>query len=325
MYVSFVFLGYIFAIFLALTGIALIVLVVMKNRVETTKRFKSVRNFSVNILMISVLYFLFYYRENVLGMYELSVIWRIIDYILCGIVFCLWLLVIACFQENTKHIRAVAIAIGAVRCLAGVFFTIVYMDCYYSIENIGARNFYSCFEVVVSIATAVIIIGYTIAFIRDNAGTHQKKFTGIVSALLVMWDINQVIVDTGLYFGRFGKSAWQLETFDPTGPVMLVIALTVFLFVFKEDFSPIYFVQEETEQADRLDIIAEDHKLTVREREVISLVYEGYTNPEIGEKLYISKNTVKKHIQSIYEKLGVSSRMELVHLVNSKDVAHKDK
>ena len=46
MYVSFVFLGYIFAVFLALIGIALIVLVVMKNRVETTERFKSVRNFS---------------------------------------------------------------------------------------------------------------------------------------------------------------------------------------------------------------------------------------------------------------------------------------
>ena len=36
MYVSFVFLGYIFAVFLALIGIALIFLVVMKNRVETT-------------------------------------------------------------------------------------------------------------------------------------------------------------------------------------------------------------------------------------------------------------------------------------------------
>lgn len=67
MYVSFVFLGYIFAVFLALIGIALIVLVVMKNRVETTERFKSVRNFSVSILLISVLYFSFtaerMYRE----------------------------------------------------------------------------------------------------------------------------------------------------------------------------------------------------------------------------------------------------------------------
>jgi len=71
MYVSFVFLGYIFAVFLALIGIALIVLVVMKNRVETTERFKSVRNFSVSILLISVLYFFFYCRENVQEIYEI--------------------------------------------------------------------------------------------------------------------------------------------------------------------------------------------------------------------------------------------------------------
>lgn len=64
MYVSFVFLGYIFAVFLALIGIALIVLVVMKNRVETTERFKSVRNFSVSILMIfSSVFFLLLQRE----------------------------------------------------------------------------------------------------------------------------------------------------------------------------------------------------------------------------------------------------------------------
>ncbi len=325
MYVSFVFLGYIFAVFLALTGIALIVLVVMKNRVETTKRFKSVRNFSISILLISVLYFIFYYRENVLGIYEIAVVWRFIDYILCSFVFCFWLIVIGSFKENRGNIFKVAIIIGVIRSLAGMIITAGFMDGYYCIENIGARNFYSCFETVSAFVTGIIVIGYTIAFIRDNAGAYQKKFTGVVSVLLVMWDINQVIVDIGLYFGRFGKSAWLLEKFDPTGPVMLIIALMVFLFVFKEDFSPMYFVQEETEQADSLDVIAENHRLTVRECEVMKLVYEGYSNPEIAEELYISRNTVKKHIQSIYEKMCVSSRMELVHLVNSEPARHRNK
>ena len=192
------------------------------------------------------------------------------------------------------------------------------MDSYYYIENTAARNFYSCFEAAAVFATSVAIIWYTIAFIRDNAEACQKKFTAVVSALLVMWDINQIIVDAGLYFGRFGKSVWMLEIFDPTGPVMLIIALMVFLFVFREDFSPLYFVQTEEDPAGSLDIAAEKHRLTVRECEVMKLMYEGCSNPEIAEKLYISRNTVKKHIQSIYEKMGVSNRMELIHLVNSK-------
>lgn len=318
MYVSFVFLGYIFAVFLALIGIALIVLVVMKNRVETTERFKSVRNFSVSILLISVLYFFFYCRENVQEIYEIPVTWRIADYILCSFVFCFWLTVIGRFKETKGHIFRVAVIIGTVRSLAGAVVTAGYMDSYYYIENTAARNFYSCFEAAAVFATSVAIIWYTIAFIRDNAEACQKKFTAVVSALLIMWDINQIIVDAGLYFGRFGKSVWMLEIFDPTGPVMLIIALMVFLFVFREDFSPLYFVQTEEDPAGSLDIAAEKHRLTVRECEVMKLMYEGCSNPEIAEKLYISRNTVKKHIQSIYEKMGVSNRMELIHLVNSK-------
>lgn len=321
MYVSFVFLGYIFAVFLALIGIALIVLVVMKNRVETTKRFKSVRNFSISILLISILYFFFYYRENVLGIYEIPVIWRTADYVLCGSVFCFWLTAIGRFKESKGNIFKAAVIIGVVRAAAGAIVTAGYMDCYYYIESTGARTFYSVFEVAAALATAAVTAGYSIAFIRDNAGINQKRFTGVVSALLIMWDIDQMVVDTGLYFGRFGKSAWLLERFDPTGPVMLVIALMVFLFVFKEDFSPLYFAQTEAEQAESLDVIAENHRLTVRECDVMKLMYEGYNNPEIAEELYISRNTVKKHIQSIYEKMGVSNRMELVHLVNSRPLA----
>ena len=69
---------------------------------------------------------------------------------------------------------------------------------------------------------------------------------------------------------------------------------------------------------ERLDLIAEEHFLTVRERKVLELCYEGMTNPEIAEALFISMNTVKRHLHNIFEKLDVSTRIELIHLVNSK-------
>ena len=52
--------------------------------------------------------------------------------------------------------------------------------------------------------------------------------------------------------------------------------------------------------------------LTEREREVISAVGEGFKNKQIGERLFISDVTVRHHLTSIYGKLGVSDRLELV-------------
>ncbi len=54
-------------------------------------------------------------------------------------------------------------------------------------------------------------------------------------------------------------------------------------------------------------------QLTSREVDVLRLVAKGYTNKQIGEKLRISIRTVETHRANITGKLGVRSRMELVH------------
>lgn len=51
--------------------------------------------------------------------------------------------------------------------------------------------------------------------------------------------------------------------------------------------------------------------LSDREREIVQLVASGLRNKEIGEKLFISEQTVKNHLHNIFEKLGVSDRLEL--------------
>jgi two-component system nitrate/nitrite response regulator NarL len=52
-------------------------------------------------------------------------------------------------------------------------------------------------------------------------------------------------------------------------------------------------------------------KLTAREREIIALVGEGLKNAAIAERLFISEATVRNHLTSILDKLGVSDRFEL--------------
>ena len=52
--------------------------------------------------------------------------------------------------------------------------------------------------------------------------------------------------------------------------------------------------------------------LTPREREVVMAVVEGFSNREIAGRLSIGEDTVKHHLTNIYDKLGLSSRVELV-------------
>jgi DNA-binding CsgD family transcriptional regulator len=50
--------------------------------------------------------------------------------------------------------------------------------------------------------------------------------------------------------------------------------------------------------------------ITPREHEILGLIAQGLSNREIGERLFVSENTVKTHSSRLFEKLGVTRRMQ---------------
>jgi DNA-binding CsgD family transcriptional regulator len=56
----------------------------------------------------------------------------------------------------------------------------------------------------------------------------------------------------------------------------------------------------------------DDLGLTPRESEILDLVAEGKTNPEIAEVLGIAPTTVRRHLENVYAKLGVHTRTAAV-------------
>jgi DNA-binding CsgD family transcriptional regulator len=52
--------------------------------------------------------------------------------------------------------------------------------------------------------------------------------------------------------------------------------------------------------------------LTPREHEILQLIAEGLSNREIGERLFVSENTVKTHSSRVFDKLSVSRRIQAV-------------
>lgn len=57
---------------------------------------------------------------------------------------------------------------------------------------------------------------------------------------------------------------------------------------------------------------ADDPRVTRREREILGLVAEGLTNAQIARRLWVAPSTVAKHLEQVYEKLGVHSRTAAV-------------
>jgi two-component system, NarL family, nitrate/nitrite response regulator NarL len=60
------------------------------------------------------------------------------------------------------------------------------------------------------------------------------------------------------------------------------------------------------------DVRSKKALLSNREIEIVQHVARGFQNKVIGKKLFISENTVKNHLHKIFDKLGVSDRLELV-------------
>ena len=66
---------------------------------------------------------------------------------------------------------------------------------------------------------------------------------------------------------------------------------------------------------ERLQLLPDPHapgQLTEREREVVSLVAQGHTGPEIADELHIAHDTVRRHVHNAMTKTGARSRAHLV-------------
>ena len=69
---------------------------------------------------------------------------------------------------------------------------------------------------------------------------------------------------------------------------------------------------DEVRRMDVLETAEEDRVVTKREEEVLQLIADGCSTPEVAERLYISQKTVKNHLASIYQKLDARDRTQAV-------------
>lgn len=112
------------------------------------------------------------------------------------------------------------------------------------------------------------------------------------------------------------------------GQILSLILLTAFLVLMVVDFA----VHDKTRSVERelqhdvferflkerCETLTEQYHLTTRESEILPYLARGYSHVYTAQELYVSENTVRTHVKHIYTKLEVSSREELITLIDTK-------
>ena len=150
--------------------------------------------------------------------------------------------------------------------------------------------------------SAAQLAGTLFGFLR--AGSLQPGDVTLTAvALAAVYAV--FMVSTFLFKDRSFKGASEASAQGESGEADVAVA-----------FSPEALrARREADFEARCDGIAEQAGFTPREREVFVLVARGKTNAAVAEELVVSENTVKFHIKSIYQKLGIHSKAEVAALV----------
>jgi DNA-binding CsgD family transcriptional regulator len=132
-----------------------------------------------------------------------------------------------------------------------------------------------------------------------------------------------------LYISRYGFMAflfltvsvffhWEIpEHMAPFIAFLILLYFNLIPFIWLKYIFPIFGVRllESENNQMLLEVMSRKYSISQREKEILKLLLDGKSNKEIEDELFISYHTVKNHVYNLYQKLGVKTRYELVHLV----------
>ncbi|MCK5059052.1 MAG: helix-turn-helix transcriptional regulator [Candidatus Aminicenantes bacterium] len=166
---------------------------------------------------------------------------------------------------------------------------------YFIYENVGAILF-------------VIEIVFLVTLLIYAKRSSDRKKAKICKAFAYLYLARYVFLPLIIVFPeqiRFFASMAGLICFN------FLPLLWIKLFFLKYAQSMLSLIEGSTS----LERLYKKYNISRREQDILRLIMDGKSNKEIEDELYISIHTVKNHIYSLYQKLGVKTRYQLVHFI----------
>jgi len=150
---------------------------------------------------------------------------------------------------------------------------------------------------------------YAIIASRRLKDTKRRGYMQVFGAVMV----SGLALGTVFVFGVFSFLGMEWQN-SVTSMVLVSVNIAAWICTRRFFHEQNRAAATELERAD-LSVLEIRYGISPRERDVISLVIAGKSNREITEKLFISQETVKKHIYNVYRKIGVRNRVQLANVV----------
>jgi DNA-binding CsgD family transcriptional regulator len=193
------------------------------------------------------------------------------------------------------------------------------------------------------VLTGIFLVVSTIAWKAGHLAWSMIVVTLCAAAIVVAWCVlasqkraplepnRQKAVQVFAYLMLSGYVPFAVSYFLPD-PLSQLVSTAVKLWLnivpilwLQRYFLPHYVRLSSNDESAVLDNLVREYNISKREREIMELILEGKSNKEIEGQLFISFNTVKNHIYNLYQKLGVNSRSQLMHLVMTSNHASLDR
>lgn len=320
------FLTYTIMCFLGLQATTLVLMIIRHNESGNTRLMKATRNFVIVSLVLGLFYYISFYRELVLGDFAYGALSRGLDAVIFYAMGYSWVKLIDAMTDspNPKLIKWRKLTPKVFFCLM-ILSAAAYMfllNDYYATDYDWAEATVIILEGVLGLTVVIFTLVYVLLSFGDLTDGMSRSYIIIVSILINFNNLWNNLVVCFIFVRAVSPTIISSKLYGVTAVLVLIINLLTVIYIYKKDFSPFFFGKKESRprplsEEEVVDLVAESHRLTERERSVLVLAYQGLTNPDIAEKLFISRHTVKRHMHNIFEKMDVSTRVEMIRLIQS--------